>query len=241
MVADRSVSTSLRTCIVAKAPKTHEASEARTPSVSPLISPPAEHRQPRPDDDRDPDHPHEHRRPPVEPHRLLEEKRAEHDDQQRHRIADRDRLRQRQLRQRIEPKPHAPDGKDAAPEMPQRPVGLHPRDQLPAPGEENDDRHDPEERAEKHHLPRRHPRRRLEQARHAEEHADRNHLEPDPGHNLVPDGTGRQRGWLGLGQRRDSGGGRGGYIRARARQAQAYVGSTAAKSTPSALRGGGPD
>ena len=72
----------------------------------------------------------------------------------------------------------------------QRPVGLHPRDQLPAPGEENDDRHDPEERAEEHHLPRRHPRRRLEQARHAEEHATEITLSPIPAMTASRSGLG---------------------------------------------------
>ena len=125
----------------------------RATSRSPIAAPGAEQRQLRPGDDQHADQSDRDRAPAVDADRLAEEDRAEHDDQQRLRIVERDRFGQRQPRQREEAEPHRRDADDAARDVAERPrrCGSAVRSS-PRKARNSDDRKHREERAEEHDL-----------------------------------------------------------------------------------------
>lgn len=93
-------------------------------------------------------------------------------------------FRQRQLGKAVETGAHGADADKTAPKVAEGFIGLERDVQLALPRDEHNNRKDGEEGAEKHQLSRRDAVRRLQQAGHADEDADRSDLEANSEHDI---------------------------------------------------------
>ncbi len=141
-------------------------------------------RQLRPGDDEHAGKADHHSAPAVEADRLAQEHGAEHHHQQRLRIVQRDRLGQRQAREREEAERHGRDAHQPARYVAERPRRRQRAVQHLPPRQEQQDGRNGEEGAEEDDLTRRHVAGGLDECLHGNENRHRQHLHAYAGERI---------------------------------------------------------